>query len=89
MRWQSKEDFRNFREVCGLLGYLLLGDSRSWAISFYGTYKLFAGPTQMLETLLGTPISAARKDFWEFAQLLDIGRPNRPYTKIALRYADV
>ena len=83
----SKEDFRNFRRECGLLGYLLMDDDRGWVISFYGKYKLFAGPASLLEKLLGTTISAARKDFAEFAQSLDIGLVGQPYTEMASRYA--
>jgi hypothetical protein len=84
----SKEDFRYFRQECGLLGYLLMDEAPSWAISFYGTYKLFAGPTRMLEPLLGMTISAARIDFWEFARSLDIGLTHARYTEIASRYAN-
>ncbi len=85
----SSEDFRNFRRECGLLGYLLMDEARSWAISCYGKYKLFAGPAQMLEMLLGTTISVARKEFGEFAKSLDVGLAHAPYTTMASRYSDI
>jgi hypothetical protein len=83
----SEDDFRNFNKECGLLAYLLMDDARSWAISCYGTYKLFAGPTETLKTLLGIPISVARADFQKFAEDLDQGDVNSPFQKMALRYA--
>jgi hypothetical protein len=85
----SKEDFVNFNRECGLLGYLLMDEARSWAISCYGKYKLFAGPTQMLESLLGTSIPLAHKNFSEFARSLDIGLTHAPYTEMASRYLDI
>jgi hypothetical protein len=85
----SSEDFRNFRRECGLLGYLLMDEARSWAISCYGKYKLFAGSAQMLEMLLGTVIPVARRDFAEFAKSLDGDLTHAPYTTIASRYSDI
>jgi hypothetical protein len=85
----SSEDFRNFHRECGLLGYLLMDEARSWAISCYGKYKLFAGRAQMLEMLLGTAISIAREDFAEFAKSLDGGLAHAPYTTMASRYSDI
>jgi hypothetical protein len=85
----SSEDFRNFHRERALLGYLLMDEARSWAISCYGKYKLFAGRAQMLELLLGTAISVARKDFAEFAKSLDGGLAHGHYATRASRYSDI
>jgi hypothetical protein len=84
----TAEDFREFSQKCGLLAYMLVNEARSWAISFYSKYKLFAGPPLLIETLLGTTISEARNDFGEFAKSLDVGLAHQPYTEMADRYAE-
>jgi hypothetical protein len=81
----SAEDFSNFREECGLLRYLLTDEARSWAISCYGSYKLFAGPTELLERLLGQPVPAAQKNFRSFIHSIDPGTDN-PLLRMASRY---
>jgi hypothetical protein len=71
----SEADLRNFNGECALLRYLLTDEPRSWAISCYGGYKLFAGQREMLEALVGKPRSVAQKEFLEFARLLHQGDP--------------
>lgn len=84
----SRDDLVNFNRECALLRYLLTDEARSWAISCYGGYKLFAGSPAMLESLLGEPIPAARKRFWDFVQILDHGDPESLLLKTASRYDD-
>jgi len=84
----SKEDFYDFNRECGLLGYLLMDEDRSWSMSCYATYKLLAGPTKTVEALLGKPIAVAREEFLAFARSLDKGLPNTPFSKMASRYTD-
>jgi hypothetical protein len=82
----SAEDFRNFRQECGLLRYLLMDEARSWAISCYGGYKLFAGPTELLERLLGQSIPAAQKNFRAFIHSIDPGITDSLLLRMASRY---
>lgn len=82
----SPEDLNNFNKECALLGYLLMDAACSWAISCYGSYKLFAGPTELLEALLGSPIPIAREAFRQYSEELDEGLADSPYQKMALRY---
>jgi hypothetical protein len=85
----SEEDFRNFHQECGLLRYLLMDEARSWAISCYGFYKLFAGPTELLERLLGQSIPAAQKSFRAFIHSIDPGITDSPFLSLATRYENV
>ena len=84
----SKEDFRNFRQECGLLRYILTDQSRSWAISCYGRYKLFAGPVELIEKLLGKSLAVARKQFRSYLESIDPGVTDSLYLRMASRYED-
>jgi len=82
----SEEDFSNFRRECGLLRYLLMDEARSWAISCYGGYKLFAGPFELLEKLLGESIPVARKNFRASVHSIDPRVTDSLLLRMASRY---
>lgn len=84
----SEEDLRAFNRECGLLRYLLMDEAPAWAISCYGAYKLFAGPPETLEHLLGVPMPVARQAFLRFAEELEQGDSESLLLKMASRYAN-
>jgi hypothetical protein len=62
----SVEDFHSFNCECGLFRYLLTDQSRTWAISCSELYNLFAGPSKLVEAMLGRSIQDAWLEFQNF-----------------------
>ena len=84
----SEEGLRAFNKECGLFRYLLTDESRAWAISCDVWCNLFAGPPELLATMLGKPIEAARGEFLEYASILAGGQsPDKSILQLAKHYA--
>jgi hypothetical protein len=83
----TPDDLREFNRECGLFRFLLMEDTRSWAISCNELYNLFAGEQSLVEAMLGIPIEEARKRFLTFAEPLAKGDPEYPLLKAAQHYA--
>jgi hypothetical protein len=84
----SAEEFQNFNTQRGVFRYGLTDAKRSWAISCNEWYNLFAGKPELLESMLGKTIAAARKDFLGFATLI-AKRPDEPVLRVAKHYAEL
>jgi hypothetical protein len=83
----SEEELRNFNEECGLFRYLLTDESCAWAISCNQWHNLFGGPPELLEAMLGKPITVARQEFLEYASLLATGKnPDESILRVAKYY---
>lgn len=85
----SEKDFLEFNKECGPFRFVLVDETRSWVISCNEWYNLFAGKTDLLESLLGEPIDQARQEFAEFASVLANENPDEPLVRVAERYAAV
>jgi len=82
----SEEDLREFNKECGPFRYLLTSEDRTWAISCNEWYNLFAGKPELLESMLGKPISEAREEYLSFATAL-AKEPDEPLLRVAKHYA--
>jgi hypothetical protein len=82
----SAEDLREFNRVCGPFRYLLMDEDQNWALSCSEWYNLFAGKPELLEAMLGKPISEAREEYLSFATAL-AKSPDEPLLQVAKRYA--
>jgi hypothetical protein len=74
-----------FNQECGLFRFMLTDEGRTWAISCNEWYNVFAGKPELLEAMLGKPISTARKEFLSFASTL-AKTPDEPLLQVAKRY---
>lgn len=84
----NEGDFLELNRVFGPFRFLLTTETRSWAISCNEWYNLFAGPSELLEAMLGKSIPKAREKYLSFATALAKG-PNEPLLEVARRYADL
>ena len=82
----SEEDLRSFNKECGPFRYLLTDEDRTWAVSCNEWYNLFAGKPELLEAMLGKPISEAREEYLSFATTL-AKKPDEPLLQVAKHYA--
>ena len=82
----TEEDFEEFNRTCGLFWFLITEERRSWAISCNNTYNLLAGPSELLEAMLGKPLSEARAEYLSFARAF-AKEPNEPLLQVANHYA--
>src|SRR5579863_498433 len=80
-------DFWEFNAECGLFRFMLMEETRSWAISCSELYDRFAGEKSLVEAMLDASIEEARKTFLAFAEPLSGGDPEYPPLKVAAHYA--
>jgi hypothetical protein len=86
----SEEDLQNFNKEWGAFRFLLTDADRNWAISCNEWFNLFAGPSGLLEAMLGKSIEDAREVFLEYASLLASGQhPDESSLKAAHHYASL
>ena len=85
----TPDDFAAFNDKCGLFRFMLMEETRSWAISCNELYNLFGGEKSLVETMLGLSIILARAEFLTFAELLSLGDPEYPPLRAARLYADL
>lgn len=84
----SEGDFRDFNGELGPFRFLLMGEQRSWAISCTEWYNLFAGPLELVESMMGKTVDQARQDYLAFA--LEIAtQPDEPLVKMAEHYCSL
>jgi len=84
----SETDLEEFNRECGLFRFLLTNEDRCWAISCTESYNLFAGPSELVEAMLGTSIKDAWQRYWEFIAMPSID-PYGLLHKSANRYASL
>lgn len=85
----SEEGFHELNRELGTFQFLLTEETRSWAISCTVFYNLFAGPKELVETMLGKSVIEAEKDFLQFATgIAKSGNPDDVFLlEVARRYA--
>lgn len=81
----SADDLQHFNAECGAFRFLLIANNLSWAISCNEWFNLFAGPKDLIERMVGTPIEQARHDFLDYATLVEQA-PEGRLVEIARRY---
>lgn len=82
----TEEEFRSFNAECGLFRYIVMDETRSWAISCNEWYNLFAAERKLLEAMLGKSIERARQEYLNFATELS-KQPDEPLLRVARHYA--
>jgi hypothetical protein len=83
----NREDFNVFNDECGLFRFMLMEETRSWAISCNEIYNLFAGRRSFVESMVGAPIEEAQRRFLAFAEGLSRGNHDYPPLRAARLYA--
>ncbi len=83
----TEPDFREYNRQLGLYHSLLTTNDRAWCISSAESFNLFAGEENLIEELLGKPISVARREFDDFTAILAKGDPSYPLIKMTERWA--
>ncbi len=69
----SADELRTFNAECGIFRFLLTCRELSWAISCNEWFNLFAGPSALVEELLGISIEQARDEFLKYAKVVEQG----------------
>jgi hypothetical protein len=81
----SVEDLRAFNAECGIFRVLLTSPELAGAISCNEWFNVFAGPAALVQQMIGTTIEKARKDFLEYAKVVEQG-PEGKLVALAHRY---